>query len=252
MERITSFFDDILKIAAGISLFLVICGYINIYSYYYFYSIDISPYINPSDLIVGIIPTFLYFLIVLVGTVPFLFLMLENVDVFENLQNEKYWLVLYQICIFFVLFFIDVAQFVIIQETVFRNKFEIGSSIVRTFHYYVWLAPIFIILIATAKFIKLENSLYSKYNLTLLRGALILGPLTPIFLILNNKISFDQRKNSVIQKNAVLNMANGKRLILTDSVILLGKSDNYYFLWNRISGEKEIISSSEIKEIQLP
>lgn len=257
MKKISEYFDDAFKVVAGLSIIFLLIGFFDLYFKYLFYGIFITNYINPSEILISsfeniffTISLTMYLLFICYG---FFSIFNEKLLFFEKqLPENNYKTPLFIKALeIFGLFIIPILTVII---TYYTDSKEKAFDLFLLMIYYlicliVFLSLIWVLLKLYIRFHENLKVTYFTNNKTKVSIFLLICILPFMILAKNYGLyfmnSFNKKNNTIIE----FTFADNYKLTTNDSLYYLGKTDNFYFIWNKRQNKTAIYPSSEIKKI---
>ena len=265
MKKYTALFEDILKVFASLSILLIICGYIDIKTYYNYFGINISRYISSSEIIMASLDNLLIvFLLILIQLIIWLSFFNYLFDYTQEDIN-KYWgnkrrpvIDDHSIRRLFqskrMKIFTLVILLLVVLSTLAKSFF-LYNVLLAQFSLFIGIT-FFIFFFLYLGFFTLTKHLWDRikdqksYNPKLFISFLIFFPILAItvwvkndFFVAKNVYRYGNKENiELLLENDLVVGAN-------DSIRYLGRTDNYFFYWNKKNGDSKIYPLSQVKEI---
>lgn len=238
--------ENFSKLAAAVSILLVIFGYLGLVLFYITFNIDVSSFISISEIITISFSFLITFLIPLVIS---FFIMREWLIVFRN-QNSAFT---NQYKGFYL-------NAVIILSLVFSGLIFL-EPFINLYNYLGFLIN-FLALIALYNIVihqlfkiilKSNKQAFKKYYMTeiskfTLIMYLLSAPLT-LFYAYGSKFTRVLLTKDSVKTKIYLN--NNSVIVTNDTLKYLGKTEKYFFIWNKKSKTSTIYPVSEVSKFEI-
>ena len=261
MKKTISSLEDILKIITTSSLILIIGGFFDLKLYYARFGININEYIGASEILLSSIDKLafvLFAILIQLGIWLYLFEYLFDYNLSESLNDgerrpRKYhdetihrfikskFLRIYFV-ILFIGTFITLAFYACFPTSVFwyymRNFFGINLWVAMCI-YLGWLQ-------GTKN---LWDSLKSNehYNAKVIVTLIVFVTIFASSVWIKNSFLVNHIRKHGTGKNIELFLNENIRIASSDTSIYIGRTENYFFFWNKITHEATIYPNGEVK-----
>jgi hypothetical protein len=241
MPKIILYCENLMKVVSVLSVFLLIAGYIDIYTSFSFYHIDVTQYLNASEIIISsftnIVKAFLIVVFVLAGVLTLTFIIKY---IFPYGSNKGIFLM-------FILFTLFELGYVL-YNYFSRDYIVFINSLISAVKILIYL--IFLLLyyfsMPRVEFKEVPREEYVPITIFLFISMFVI---TLTFILLDNYNRFFNSKFGKKGNNVTELVLADRKIVANDTLVLAGKTDGFYFLWNRKQNKTDIIPAGEVKEI---
>lgn len=267
MKKYTTFFEDLIKVFASISLILVIAGYLDLKSYYSYFGINISPYLNASEILISSLDNLTIVVISLIIQLLIWLSFFKYLFEFTEDDINKYWVGKVRpkessndltIIRFlgnkrikvFTLMLLSVFVVSIILKLIFpKNDFILQLGLFLSINIWLFMLIYMGWLPLTRVLIKIAKN-QEHYSPRLIVSVIVFLPTFLIAIWIKNAMFLGNRVRKHGNKEKIeLVLQNNIRVSTNDSIRYIGRTENYIFFWNKNSWASTIYPSSEVKEI---
>lgn len=246
MKDVIDFIENIIKAITFITLFMVIVGFLDLYIYYQYFNITITEYLGFSEIIMlSVSNMFFIFLGVLTQTYILRPIILDfNKDALDG-KNTKSLLTnaFGTLLLYGIIFFIVASLSEKVIQIFFQPNFNFGLFSFLTF-LFISIIIIFILFILFLKHFK--NVIDYRVNYILL----IMVFVTIVFQLIARN---DETHTKIISKKDPLKMDfylnDTLKVTTNDSIKYIGKTERFYFLWNKNTNTSTIYPAVAIKKV---
>lgn len=267
MNKYTTFFEDLLKIFASFSLILLMAGYFDLKTYYNYFGINISSYVNASEILMASLDNLS--IVIFSLTIQFIIWLSFFKYLFDYTEEDinMYWegkrkpkeysddltiirfLGNKKIRIFILIQFI-----VFIIALIFKNIFP-HSRFLLQFGLFVFI-NLWIFMWIYMAWIQSTRIFYNifkrqeNYSPKLLISFVVFVPTLLFTIWVKNAMFVGNHLRKYGNKEKIEMILQNDSIISTnDSIRYLGKTGNYIFFWNKNTWTSTIYSSGQVKEI---
>lgn len=247
MNKIANLFEQLSKIIGGIVLYLLVAGFIDIVIRYYLFEIDITQYISASEIILS---SFAKLLSTLKDVITLIFLggIIDFIrSTFANKNRVKLFVpILLLELIIIAAYLIEQQGNITIVNCIFLFFKTFVSALFSVVLYNLAYNFWYILKDETnVEFIELLKRTFSKIIIAILITVII-------FSLLNNFGFYLKSKYGRIKQNTTeFYLDNGKSILSNDTMIFIGKTNDYFFFWNKNSDGTEVYPAGEIKKVKV-
>lgn len=243
MKSIVLFFENFNKIFTGLTFFVIVIGYLDLYMYYKWFNIDIAEYLTVSEVIITSISNLFYAILYLV--IPFISLEIflhKSQDYLEDKKRFSRKQIVTLLIIICSLLSISMIAGIALEKLNDNPKLVLRFISQET-------TMILLALLGGWGFYDVfrdslkKNFKYPIEVLSLLTIVLIY--ITLIFYNAKNRRDDVLAKN---EKNIQIIFGSGITVATNDSIGFIGKTENYYFFYNRKQGTSNIYPCKDFKE----
>lgn len=245
MEFPETTLDRFTKIAAVFSIVIVFLGFVNLFFYYKAFNIEIFEYLSVSEVITTSFSFFTSLVIVSIFSSLIVWLILRTSWIYHPQKKVSY-------NYFFIISFLFVPLLILIKLIKVENVsvFQILSLLYEI----LFMSFLFTSVFHTNYMSSLKDEKVVERkkiaSVNSIKWTAIQVVILYFFLILLFKISFIKYKN-ITTSTSTFFLSNDSMITTNDSIKYLGKTEGYYFLWNKNSKASTIYPASEIKRIEL-
>jgi hypothetical protein len=267
MNKYTTFFEDIIKILAALSLILLICGYVDVKTYYGYFGINISGYISSSEILTAsldnlkiVIISLLIQLFIWLSFFNYLFnYTVEDVNLYwqNKAKPKEYAQQLSMVRLFeskrmkiFVFLIILLLALSIVIKLIFpKSIFAIQLSLFMGITLWIFMC-IYLAFFTVTKPMWDKLKKQKRYDPKLLISFIVFIPILVITIWVKN-IAFvaNNIRKYGNSERIELRLQNDSVISTNDSVRYLGRTENYVFFWNKNTWTSKIYPSGQVKEI---
>ena len=233
MKLVNSYVDGILKLITLVTILVTAVGYIHLVWYYNQFNIQISQYVTISEVFIhsfGNVIFFLFGFIVPIGMIIYTYF---SSDRKNNLE---------------VIILFGVSILLYIGICVFQNLIDALAFKFITTSYMIMIVVFIAPVVFKDPFLK-SNQIIKRILIFTISSMIIMGFVMLVFIFKENQNSIF--KNGNMLKKIVLIKNDSKYIGLNDSLLFIGKTDNFYFLNDSVKKLSIIYPTSEIKAIMI-
>lgn len=245
MPKYNSLIEDLTKLVAAFTIFLVFASFLHLLIYYtIFFEVRIVYFITPSEIILSsftdILPSLyaLSLLMIIYYAYHSRVIKSETVDEEPLIKKEKlFWNRLF------------------IYSLSFSGALALLFFLLKWQNAFFDLLLIFDLVLFTKCGIFLLHSIkslknFKNYYIKLYFGILAFGALTFLAILAFDSLKFFGIKTHFyVSKRMNIHFKDGEILRTSDSMFLFGKTEKYYYIWDRKKDSIFLYSSDEVKQI---
>ena len=263
MRKTISFFDDFLKISAVSTLLLFIAGFVELKSYYSKFGISINEYITTSEVLFfsfDRLALVIFSLLIQMVIWLYLFNYLFDYDLEESIKDGERRPKLYHdetIHRFFKNKLVRLFWIILIIGTIvtltFNSIFPQDSFWTFTKDFFFinyWIAIcIYLAWLQTTRKIWEGIKKNSEYNGKVILTILIFFTVFVTTLWVRNSFQFNRIRKYGNEKAIQITLNDKTIISQNDTIKFVGKTENYFFYWNKSKRQATAYPASEVTEI---
>lgn len=263
MNKVVSLFDNVIKIIGASYLFLTIAGFIDLKLYYSKFGIAINEYITVSEILFAALDKILFVLLILLLQLAFwlyLFRHLFEYDLNESLQDgekrpkkhhdetihrsfkSKHLLTFWLIIIF------GTIVSMILGIIYPKSKFLISVRDFFMLNYWMAICLYMVWLQATRR---LWEAMKKESNTKIVITLIVFFSVLILSIWVKNLFHFNRIRKYGNNKTTELILNDNSRIISTDTIRFVGHTENYFYYWNKLTGQSTIYPVGDVKQIIL-
>lgn len=246
MKSIINFFESFSKTISGLSILLLCLGYFDLWSYYIRFDISIVEYIGVSEIIFSSFENLLLNLLQLVGPVIAVRVLAQVVgEYYTKTNSERNWVLSKGGIKFLVINILAFVLLIFLIRVIPLSKIEIFQFLFLQLFLFL-IASIFIIISISENKLDIERRKKDVITTTIISCVLILF-LNEHLILLSKKYS--NVINVKNQPKMILYIKDSTFINFEDSIGYIGKTNGYYFTYNKNSNTTNVYPVALIKSI---
>ncbi len=223
--------EKVIKLSGGIALYLLLAGFVNLFSFYIYYGIQIGHYINASEIIVSSFDTIficIIFITIFLSFFRFSFYLMEKTTIPPFIIYILLTLVFFTVPLLFGDYPIN------------RHYDSITNYVMCSVCGYLFGLLMYFL------FHKPEISAYSKWHIV--NG--ITGLFASIIILNGYRYSTITDSKMKIKNWVEISFSDSTKIKKGDTTnIFIGKTDNFYFIYNRKEKNTNIYPASNVDKV---
>lgn len=239
MKELTELIERILKLLSLITLLITAIGFVHLIWFYHQYSIPISSYINLSEILLYSLGNVGIFIVSFLIPVSFiLYVLIVRIKSKDwKLQELNHRIIEFAFILFAIIAYLSL---IIFQDLIGETAFKFSNIC------YMLL----LFLTASNNNLDLEIPKQKKLFKVLFIISTIIGIGSAVVMLFSSLKGNRESQNNE-HHIVFLKLDDSTAIRSSDSIRYLGKTDGYYFLYNKKRKESLIYPSSRIKQISI-
>lgn len=265
MKKITSFFEDVVKLTALFSILLLISGYIDLKTHYGYFGVNISQYIAPSEILLTSIDNIFIVIVFLLIQIVIWLLFFDYLFTYTDEDILKQWkagekrptlfddetsrrFFRNKKLLVLLLVFWGAFMLVTLVTSVLPYRFLSKISIFIFINCWIVMCIYLGGLHLSRKLWTLFNT-RKIYHPKVLVAFFVFLPILLLSVWLNSNLSANHLRKYGNQSKLVFLLENNIQISTNDSIRYIGRTQNYLFFWNRKNWQTTIYPSDQIKQV---
>jgi len=260
MRKTITFFDDFLKICAVSTLLLVIAGFIELTTYYSKFGVRISEFISTSEILLASFDRLglvVFSLLIQMLLWLYLFNNLFDYNLQESLKDGERRPLKYHdetihrfvknktIRIFFGLLFIAVIVTLVFYSINPQSAFWIFTKDLVLINYWIAMCLYLAWLQSTRKLWEIMKT-NKEYNGKVILTILVFFTIFIATLWVKNSFQFNQIRKYGNPKPLQITLKDKTIIRQTDTIRFVGRTEKYFFYWDKITQQTNAYPLSEV------
>lgn len=229
--------EQFTKFTAVFSVIIISLGFASLVIYYEYFGIDVFEYLVISEIITT---AFSFLLVLFVPILVSIYLVKDINDFIGARPKLRKPLFHYRFTYFMLVTWIITIAGLFYKVEI--AKYELLNRTLELF---------FLVFIFSSLFMPFLFVFEKASTGTTVRSFWIAGILAFVFLLIVLSLKIKRVSNNKSGKTSTFYLANDSTITTNDSIKFLGKTQGYYFLWNKNSNTSTIYPASEIKKIDI-
>jgi hypothetical protein len=260
MTRTITFFDHALKISAVVSILLFLVGYIDLKTYYGFFGINISSYLDTSEIVLASIDNLV--VTIIASSIQFAFWLfffnylftgdsplIRRPKEYHNEAAARFFAS--KKTIVFTIVMLTTLLIATVLSTIFPNNETVLQIRVFVFASFFIYMGVFMIGVSLTNTLLNFLQKFGNYNPKVIITFLVFIPTILFTVYVKNGLMYLNIRKFGNNPKHIITFSDKKIIYETDTIIYIGRCNSYIFYWNPKKERNYIFPSSKIDEITI-